>query len=324
MKKTLIFALVLGLAVMFAVPAFAFKIEGAKDTNFYFGALMYTDIGAWNRSKELVPGFTPAAPNRSDRTEFILTVPRHSRVRGTLEVGNVGGYFELRMGGDRETAQFPNGTFSGGAYFMESAKLYGWYKFGNCTILAGKTDGHVFSVTAYQNLGFQNNNHIAGFGWGAIYDQRDSQVRFSQDINKMVGYDISLVQTQYYTDQTIQSYATFPLVAAKVRLNFGMVSLMPAGYVQYVKWDNLPAINGQSQDDNMTSWFAVLPVVVKAGAFTGTIQGGYGNNIASPLALQNGFHQYQRVAGKIKSPTVPGNPDLGKEWLGGVQFQFVF
>ncbi len=56
MKKTLIFALVLGLAVMFAVPAFAFKIEGAKDTNFYFGALMYTDIGAWNRSKELVPG----------------------------------------------------------------------------------------------------------------------------------------------------------------------------------------------------------------------------------------------------------------------------
>jgi hypothetical protein len=384
MKKTLLFALVLGLAVMFAVPAFAFKIEGAKDTNFYFGALMYTDIGAWHRDENL-------GPQKKDRTEMILNVPRHSRVRGSLEVGKVGGYFELREGGDRQTAQFPNGTFAGGAYFVESAKLYGWYKFGNCQILAGKTDGHVFSVTAYQNLGFQNNNHIAGFGWGSIYDQRDSQIRFSQDISKMIGYDISLVQPQYYTDSTIQSYATFPLVAAKVRLNFGVVSLMPAGYYQYVKWDNLPA----GFDDNMSSWFTVLPVVVRAGAFTGTFQAGYGQNIASPLALQNAFHQYQRVAGKIKnttglngfvdlafaagpvtphvyvgydkaentdvyvgdkynvrmmygvgvnwkiadsfyivpeftyydygkSPTVAGNPDIGKEWLAGVQFQFVF
>ena len=43
MKKTLMFALVLALAVAFAVPAFAFRIEGAKDTKFYFGALNYTD-----------------------------------------------------------------------------------------------------------------------------------------------------------------------------------------------------------------------------------------------------------------------------------------
>ena len=145
----------------------------------------------------------------------------------------------------------------------------------------------------------------------------------------------------------------------------------------------------------MTSWFAVLPVVVKAGAFTGTIQGGYGQNTTSPLSGQSAFAQYQRLAGKVKNSTtlngfvdlafnagpvtphvyygydkaqnddvyvgdkynvrmmygvgvnwkiadsfyiIPeftyydygkdakkaGNPDLGKEWLGGVQFQFVF
>ena len=56
MKKTLLFALVLGLAVMFAVPALAFKIESGKDTSFYFGALVLTDLGAWNRSKELARG----------------------------------------------------------------------------------------------------------------------------------------------------------------------------------------------------------------------------------------------------------------------------
>ena len=75
------------------------------------------------------------------------------------------------------------------------------------------------------------------------------------------------------------------MVAAKLRMNFGVVSLMPAGYYQYVKWDNLPG----GFDDNMSSWFTVLPVVVKAGAFTGTFQVGYGQNITSPLALQSGF-----------------------------------
>jgi hypothetical protein len=35
MKKTLLFALVLGLAVMFAVPAFAFKIESGKEPSSY-------------------------------------------------------------------------------------------------------------------------------------------------------------------------------------------------------------------------------------------------------------------------------------------------
>ena len=111
MKKTLLFALVLGLAVMFAVPAFAFKIESGKDTSFYFGALAYTDLGAWNRSKELAPG------GKSDRTELVLDVPRHSRVRGNLDVGNVGAYFEMRLGGDQQLSNAGNAAFSSGLLF---------------------------------------------------------------------------------------------------------------------------------------------------------------------------------------------------------------
>jgi len=142
----------------------------------------------------------------------------------------------------------------------------------------------------------------------------------------------------------------------------------------------------------------VLPVVVKAGAFTGTFQGMYGQNTGNVLALQSAYHNYQRAPnGTIKNtqtlagffdlaftagPVTPHfyvgydkaqnddfyggdkynnrmmygvgvnwkvadnfyvvpeftyydygkNPlvgvnngkDLGKEWLGGVQFQFVF
>jgi hypothetical protein len=413
MKKTLIFALVLGLAVMFAVPAFAFKIESSKDNTFYFGGAMFTDLAAWNRSKELFNG-------KSDNTQMIFDVPQHSRIRGLLEVGNVGGYWEIRMAGNQQAAQGASSTYSsgGGYYFAESAKLYGYYKFGNCTLLAGKTDGHFFSVAAYQNIGFSfNQGHFALFGWGNNYDFRDNQIRFSQDVSKAFGYDISLVQPHYYYDNglgsvssssatgAIQSYATFPMVAAKLRMNFGAVSLMPAAFVQYVKWDNLPA----GRDDNMTAWAAVLPVVVKAGAFTGTFQAQYGLNYSNAsgsgtgvLQLANKYAGYQRdatgaiknstgwggffdlafTAGAVtphfymgydkalnediygkglssgsdnfnqrfavgasvnwkiaesfyvvpeftyynygKNPTVNGNPDLGTEWIGGVQFQFVF
>lgn len=421
MKKILICALVLGLAVMFALPAFAFKIESAKDTTFYFGGLIYTDLAAWNRSKEL---FQPTT-QKSDNTQMILNVPNNSRVRGALESGNVGAYWEIRLGGDQQYAQGASGNYSstGGYYLAESGKLYGYYKFGNCTLLAGKTDGHVYSVLPYQNLGNDENRHSGGSGWGAVVDQRVTQVRFSQDVSKSFGYDISLVQPMYYNDngqgsatgapQTtnaagvnngVQSYATFPLLAAKLRMNFGAVSLMPAGYVEYVKWDNLPrALNNTTPDDNMTSWAVVLPVVVKAGAFTGTIQGAYGQNMGSRfnnaqgvLDKQSIYHGYGRTPnGALKSttgynafmdlafasgpvtphfyvgydkaqnddvyvgdkynqrwmygvgvnwkiadsfyiipeftyynwgnnPTAAKNPSLGTEWLGGVEFQFVF
>lgn len=308
MKRTLLFALVLSLAVMFAVPAFAFKIESGKDTSFYFGALVYTDLGAWNRSKELAPG------GKSDRTELVLDVPRHSRIRGNLDVGNVGAYWEVRLGGDNQLGNAGNSAFAGsGYYFAESAKLYGYYKFGNCVLLAGKTDGHFYSVAPYQNFGFDNNNHIAGFGWGSIYDSRSAQVRFSQDISKAFGYDISLVQPTYYQDNGLlgtvgasQSLGTFPLAALKLRMNFGAVSLMPAGYVQYVKWNDLPATPlATNPDDNMTSWAAVLPVVVRAGAFTGTFQALYGQNLGGGiLALQSSFWGYRRsLNGAVKNST---------------------
>jgi len=419
MKKTLLFALVLGLAVMFAVPAFAFKIESGKDNAFYFGGVFMTDLAAWSRSKEQFNG-------KSDNTQLYMVVPKHSRLRGLLEVGNVGGYWELRVSGNQQGAQGVDSaqSSSGGFGFVESAKLYGYYKFGNCTFLAGKTDGHIFSVLPSQNIGYASSGgtHAFLFGWGSIYDQRNTQVRFSQDVSKTFGYDISLVQPQYYWDNgvngpttnttagAVQSYATWPLAAAKLRMNFGAVSLMPAGWVQYVKWDNLPATPlNQTPDDNMTAWGVVLPVVVKAGAFVGTFQMSYGQNqsnsagggnfLQGAISGANPYSSYRRapngaiksstgwngffdlaftsgavtphfymgydkainsdiyglqggddfnqrmsigasVSWKIadsfylvpeftyynygKNPLVKNNPDLGTEWVGGVQFQFVF
>ena len=328
MKKNLIFGLILGLAVMFAVPAFAFKIESGKDTTFYFGALVITDFGVWNRSKELAPG------GKSDRTELILDLSKNSRIRGVLDVGSVGAYWEVRLGGDQQLGNAGTGGWSSsGYYFAESAKLYGYYKFGNCTLLAGKTDGHVLSVVPYQNLGKNNNDHNAGYGWGAINDQKNAQLRFSQDISKAFGYDFSLVQPQYYTDNGLgivaagtagaqQSLGTFPLAALKLRMNFGAVSLMPAAFVQYVKWNDLPATPlATNPDDNMTSWAGVLPIVVKAGAFTGTFQGMYGQNLSSAISTSGGPLSGQSTYwGYRRSPN--GNIKNSTGWSGFADFAF--
>jgi len=397
MKKLGLFALVMGLVVAFAMPALAFTIDGAKGEKMYIGGVLMTDMGWQNRSKEN-PGIAPGVVTGTERTEFFMAVPNHSRVRGSFDVGNVGGFWEFGMGGNEANS---SGAYQTANNYVETRKLFGYYTFGNCQIKAGKDDGYFFSVVPSQYLGLNENLHVFGFGWGALYDTRDPQFRFTQNISKTFGYAVSLLQPTVFTDNTRVSYSGIPRLSAKLMLNFGMVSMYPAFQIQNVKWDNLSAIAaaGSSPDDNLTSWMALLPVVVQAGPFKGTFQFGYGQNSAPFYGgFASSFHAYYRdpVSGRIKDTTdmngfinlaytvgpvtpalyfgydnaknsdkyktgddnntrmmygasvvyavapgfnivpefdyydygkTPGNPnkpDVGKEWIGGVQFQFTF
>ncbi len=262
----------------------------------------------------------------------------------------------------------------------------------------GKNHGQIYSVVPWQVLG-QWEGHRYGYGWGSVYDQRNAQVRFTQNISKEVKWQISFVDPNQYADAAASpanknSYAVLPQIDAKVVLNFGIVALYPAFGYQNVKWDNV--VSGY--DDNVTSWYGVLPIVVKVGGFTGTIQGGYGQNVLAILSSdQSSYDAYFRAAnGQIKNtnvmngfidlaytfgpatphiyfgydnaknsdewkvgddnntrmmygatinymitsnffvipeftyydygkqPGVASRPDIGKEWIGGLQFRFVF
>jgi hypothetical protein len=382
MKKLGLFALVMGLIIAFAMPSLAFTIDGAKGQKMYIGGIFLTDTGYWTRSKEMTG-------TGEDQTQFFMTVPNHSRIRGSLQVGNVGGYWELGNGGSVLGA---TGSGAGTNNLIETRQLYGYYNFGNCQILAGKKDGYLFSLVPNQVLGVLNDYHVYGFGWGSTYDIRNPQIQFSQNISKQFGYKITLLNPAVYVDQTRTSYSSIPQIAAKVSLNFGMVSMFPAATYNTVKWDKMPS----GYDDSLTSWYALLPVRVQAGAFVGQFQIGYGQNKASLLTLNSSFQQYQRVNGAIKNttgidgfidlayavgaatphiyfgydnaknsdawktgddnntrmmygasvsykvadgfylvpeltfydygkiPNTAAKTDIGKEWLGGVQFQFIF
>ncbi|MBI5585752.1 MAG: hypothetical protein HY892_18225 [Deltaproteobacteria bacterium] len=397
MKKILIFAVVLMLAVVVAVPAFAFRIEGAKDTKFYLGGVALTDIGIWHMDKEVAQ--RSGLPNyNTSADQFILTVPRHSRLRTSVQSGNIGAYWELGMGRDlragHEEGDAGNTLAGQRTNYMETRKIYGWYTFGNCTLMAGKNDGSFWVAFPYQNLGFENNNHVIGLGWGSVYDDRAAQIRFTQNVSKTFSYQVSLVQP-FYSDVTVggvnfDTVAKYPRIDAMITLNFGPVSIMPGGTWSNLYWDQNPP----GFDNQVNVWMAQLPVKVQAGAFSFIGQIGYGANIGF-YPLQSAFWRPQFQNGKVKdtkgvfgfadfaftagavtphfyigydapentdvyvgekknerlmygigvnwkiadnffvvpeftmydygkNPQVAGNPSLGKEWLGGVQFQFVF
>lgn len=403
MKKYLLFALVLAVAVAFAAPASAFKIEGAKDTKFYFGGLAMTDFGYWGRDASLANA--NGTRTDDDLRQFILSVPRDSKLRGSVQAANVGMYWELGLGSDlirsHEQGDTNNAAdkFSAESY-LEMRKLYGFMTFGNCTLMIGKNDGSFFALGSASMLGLEQNNHRINLGWGALYDNRLTQIRFRQDVSKTFAWQAAFVQP-FVSDVNVasggtitnfDSIAKFPRVDARVEMNFGAVSIMPGGTWQQIVYDSNPP----GYDSSADIWAVVLPVKVTAGAFGFAGAVAYGQNLWK-FTFQSAFHapaysatgkvqnatglmafaDFSFSAGAItphfiigydkaentdrykvgdssntrmaytalvqwkvadnffvnpefayynygKVPGVPNAPDIGNEWLAGINFQFVF
>jgi hypothetical protein len=305
MRKIGLLAVAMGLVLALTVPALAFSIEGAKGEKMYIGGAFMTDIAYFSRSKEITGTGT-------DQTQFVMAVPNNSKLRGSLEIGNVGGYWEFGMGGSEANTAGASGGATNN--YVETRKLYGWYKFGNCELRAGKDDGYFTTLLPAQYIGYNWDQHSMGYGWGGVNDYRDPQIRFTQNVSKSFGYMITLLQPVVVTESSVAatapqrlSYNQFPRFALKLMLNFGMVDLYPAFLYQAAKWDNLnqtAAWAGKSVDDMMYSWFGVIPVRLRAGAFTATAQFGYGQNLGTVVAYESTYQAYFRDAGgRIKDTT---------------------
>jgi hypothetical protein len=311
MRKVGLLLVVFAMILAFAMPASAWMSDDGKGNKIMIGGNWLTDFGWWNRNKERMAS---QGAYTSDQTQLMLNVPMNTTLRGYVESGNAGGFFELGLG---TTSNQATGISPG----VDMRKMYGYYKFGNCQILAGKNDGWLYSLVPQQRLG-ANLLTVWAFGFGNFYDGRFAQVRFTQDVSKQFRYAISLVANQptaeTFAGASKTSYAQIPTLAAKFTLNFGVVTLYPAlGWSQF-KWDNLPS----GFDDSVTAYYAVLPVKVVAGPFTGLVQMGFGQNIGNmlnpgSLTTMGGntspYQVYQRMAtGKVKNTqALNGFIDLG-------------
>ncbi len=329
MKKLGMFAFVMALAVAFSLPAYAGTIAGEKEFSVTIGGSYSLDAN-WNIRDKNYNTFINPAGGGKDQTKFIMDVPFWSYMYILVRQGGFSGYADIATSISRESNQLqvPTSNFQNDADFITNGRWYGSYRFGNMEIRAGKDNGwfdsDAYGVGGPSVLGYSaaNTSHVALIGWGWTYDGKSANLRFLHNVNKMFGYQIALVDTGTYAETvgtaTRLSYAQYPGIAAKILLNFGVVSLYPAAVYQQVKWDSLTP----GFQDNMTAWAATLPVRVTVGPFSAGGQITYGKNVGGAtsgnvlLRGENSNTGYLRdAAGNIQDTT---------DWAGFIALGYAF
>ena len=350
MKKLGMFAFVMALVVAFALPAFAYTVEGAKGERFTIGGVMNYDLGYRNTNKDYNTVANPAFGG-VDNTRFFMGLDYWSNLYTLISVGDASFFARVYVNSDVGTYNKLNNDSNtyGATEFTNFRDLilldtyYGSYKFGAMTISAGKQEGSTVSWGMSQRLGYtpSGGGHVAGIAYGFVYDQKYPQLRFKHDISKVFSYQISLVQTGTYAEPLTtnttpgsstliiggtttnfpnntttgirQSYAEFPMIAVKAMMNFGVVQLNPAVAYQQVYWDQLQP----GWDTSMTAWLGRLPVKLTFGPFTAQGEITYGQNLGGGSQMANicsgeaTYGGYQRINGQIKNAnTLAGFIDL--------------
>lgn len=265
-------------------------------------------------------------------TGAFVQVPGHSYLRGLWmsDDKKVGAHAELGL----NSAAF-NGTGSTLRY------LYGWYKVGNCKLVAGHTDS-TFGSLAYhmpQYVGFGDMKLLL-IDWGFVYSGRRPTVRFEWNSGAF-GFSASLsapnaamvsvsaiptglndvavnaagqIVPGPAQTQPVQAdlYTIFPMVDLVVSFKAGGFMTSPG-----LRWSTLKAkyaAGAPNYPDTVTSWMLQLPVKFTSGAFTVLGQFFYGQNTSYITAALAGASS---VAGLNASRTDVQNTTTYGGSLGG-------
>jgi len=277
MKKFMVAMLAVMALVVFTGAAFA---EESPSSRVIINGRMLTDFGWWNKSKELT------ANQKDDVTTSFVNVPGHSYLRARWRTSDAmsGGMVELGLKSLQPEAS------------VSLRYAYGWYKVGNCRILAGQTDNW-FGDLAYhpkQYVGLNNNNHLLLFGWGFMWPHRVPQVQFTYSTDTW-GLQFAVEEPRAKTAAAgVDFYTTVPRLTLTAMFKAGGFQTHPG-----VLWVNhqYEFGNQSSEDDSYATWAFVLPFKYTAGAFTAKLQAHYGVNIATEI------------------PFYPA--DTGPIWVGG-------
>jgi len=228
---------------------------------------MLTDIGWWNKSKELTTN------GKEDVTTAFVNVPGHSYLRARWRTSDAmsGGMIELGLKSLQPDAE------------VSLRYAYGWYKVGNCRILAGQTDNWFGSLqyAPKQYVGLNNDAHLLLFGWGLMWPHRVPQVQFTYSTDSW-GLQFALEEPRANgAAQGADFYVNLPRMTLTAMFKAGGFMTHPGVlYVQH-RYEFGGANTGG--DDSYNTWAFVLPLMFKAGAFTAKAQFHYGINIATEI-----------------------------------------
>ena len=263
MNKIIIIAIAAMAMLAVSVPALAVS---PSTYTFQMAARMLTDVGWWNRSEELTTN------GSSSVGTWFLNMPGHSYLRARFYSvdKNVGGRIEIGL----KSLQ-PNATVS-------LRYAYGYWRVGNCRILAGQTDNW-FGTLAYharQYIGLNENTHLIMLGWGFLWPTRVPQVQFTYNTAKW-GIQFALEeprQKSNYFGSGTDSTFKFPRASVTMMFKLGGFMTHPGfSFVQH----SYEGGNSGAFDDSYNTWAIVLPVKFTTGPFTLKFQGHYGVNFAT-------------------------------------------
>lgn len=165
---------------------------------------------------------------------------------------------------------------------MSLRYAYGYWRVGNCRILAGQTDNW-FGTLAYharQYIGLNENTHLIMLGWGFLWPTRVPQVQFTYNTAKW-GIQFALEeprQKSNYFGSGTDSTFKFPRASVTMMFKLGGFMTHPGfSFVQH----SYEGGNSGAFDDSYNTWAIVLPVKFTTGPFTLKFQGHYGVNFAT-------------------------------------------
>ncbi|RJX34369.1 MAG: hypothetical protein C4525_07310 [Desulfarculus sp.] len=301
MKKLFLIAVAVLAIVAMSVPALA----AAPSPSFTLGARMLTDIGWWQRSQELTSN------KKDDVGTWFINMPGHSYLLARFYSA------DKTMGG---RVEFGIKSLNG-ATAVDMRYLYGWWRIGNCRILAGHTDNWFGSLAYHpkQYVGLNENAHLLLFGWGFLWPHRVPQVQFTYNTASW-GVQFALEEPRSraaWTGATgVDAYFTFP--RASLTFMFKAGSFMTHPGVSYVQRQYKVATGS---DESNSTWAVVLPVKFTAGAFTLKFQGHYGINFGGeypfyPTTTGGADTRPLLVGSSVKDTTILGGMIAGEFTVG--------
>jgi len=272
MKK--FFAILAAVALLgLAMPVLAADAPGA---NVVVGGRILTDVGYQSLTKELTSN------QKEDVGTSFVNLAGHSYLNAkfTSADKSTGGFIELGLSSK-------NGNQEG----VSLRYAYGWWKVGNCRLVAGQDDGWIGTLKHHpkQYLGLSQSAKLLLSNWGYIYSGRHPQARFEWMKDNM-GFSLAVVQpgAELTPQQTgglttgstalpgsIDVYSTIPRLDLAAQFTFGGLWIGPG-----FGWSQMKIEKGNNamKDDTITAWVAILPVKFTMGPFTAKAEVHWGQN----------------------------------------------
>jgi len=296
MKK----AFVLTLAAAFVVALSASAWAGVPGAQVEFGARINQEIGIDGKTKEQTTN------GQDDVTRSYLKTNSNSYLSAkfTSKDKAQGAYVELGIG-----------SSSGlGSNTISTRHAYGWYKIGNCTLIAGHTD-NLFGGAYWGTQKLMAEKFDGDIlGWGKAWAPRRAQVQLQYEASKSIMLMFALARPRAdgspsnISTSGMDKYYTVPQIEVAAQFKFANFSITPSAGWYRAEFKKVAS----GYDDKVDSWGLILPAKLVFGAFDALLEIHYGQNTNNLWSSYSEGVAYMKSSGSLEdTKNVGGFVQLG-------------